>query len=163
MAPPKSSTAAPNTYADLHSDSETSPTTSPEHSSKPADSDPNNTLNYEEPDFTRQLLPAITVHQNASFPFSVDQAEAALLHRLAHDIAPAINWGAAGIFFPTSTSGNSPPHVGHIHLHQYRVQAHPFHGQLRDVVDCLVGHGAALQGGDGSLGASHRGGRHRQA
>ena len=49
MAPPKSSTAAPNTYADLHSDSETSPTTSPEHSSKPADSDPNNTLNYEEP------------------------------------------------------------------------------------------------------------------
>ncbi|MDU2193101.1 MAG: hypothetical protein E7E22_05160, partial [Actinomyces sp.] len=32
-----------------HSDSETSTTTSPEHSSKPEDSDPNYTLNYEEP------------------------------------------------------------------------------------------------------------------
>ncbi|MFC2777674.1 MAG: hypothetical protein ACFN4K_06320, partial [Pauljensenia sp.] len=42
-------TAASNTYADPHSDSETSPTTSREHSSKPEDSNPNYTLNYEEP------------------------------------------------------------------------------------------------------------------
>ena len=37
-APPKPSTHPSNTYADPHSGSETSPTTSPEHSSKPADS-----------------------------------------------------------------------------------------------------------------------------
>ena len=49
MAPPKPSTAASNTYAALPSDSETSPTTSPAASSKPEDSDPNYTLNYEEP------------------------------------------------------------------------------------------------------------------
>ena len=48
-APPKPSTAASNTYAAPPSDSETSPTTSPEHSSKQEDSDPNYTLNYEEP------------------------------------------------------------------------------------------------------------------
>ena len=47
-----------NTYADPHSGSETSPTTSPEHSSKQEDSDPNYTLNYEEPtkDLTLELL-----------------------------------------------------------------------------------------------------------
>ena len=48
-APPKPSTAASNTYAAPPSDSETSPTTSPEHSSKPEDSNPNYTPNYEEP------------------------------------------------------------------------------------------------------------------
>ena len=57
-AVPKPSTAVSNTYADPHSDSETSPTTSPEHSSKQEDSDPNYTLNYEEPtkDLTLELL-----------------------------------------------------------------------------------------------------------
>ena len=49
MALPKPSTAASNTYADPHSDSEAPPTTSPEHSSKPEDSDPNYTPNYQEP------------------------------------------------------------------------------------------------------------------
>ena len=49
MALPKRSTAASNTYAAPPSDSETSPTTSPEHSLKQEDSDPNYTLNYEEP------------------------------------------------------------------------------------------------------------------
>lgn len=47
--PPKSSTGASNTYADPHSGSATSPTTSPAVSSKQEDSDPNYTLNYEEP------------------------------------------------------------------------------------------------------------------
>jgi len=47
--PPKPSTAASNTYADPHSDSETSSTTSPEHSSKQEDSDRNYTPDYEEP------------------------------------------------------------------------------------------------------------------
>ena len=46
---PKPSTAASNTYAAPPSDSATSPTTSREHSSKPEDSDPNHTPNYEEP------------------------------------------------------------------------------------------------------------------
>ena len=49
VALPKPSTAASNTYAAPPSDSETSPTTSPDHSSKQEDSDPNYTLNYEEP------------------------------------------------------------------------------------------------------------------
>ena len=49
MALLKPSTAALNTYAALPSGSETSPTTSPEHSSKQEDSDPNYTPNYEEP------------------------------------------------------------------------------------------------------------------
>ena len=49
MALPKRSTAASNTYAAPPSDSETSPTTSPEHSLKQEASDPNYTLNYEEP------------------------------------------------------------------------------------------------------------------
>lgn len=48
MTPPKPSTAASNTYADPHSDSETSPTTSPEHSSKQEDLVLNYTLKYEE-------------------------------------------------------------------------------------------------------------------
>ena len=48
-APPKPSTDASNTYAAPPSDSETSPTTSLEHSSKPEDSNPNYTPNYEEP------------------------------------------------------------------------------------------------------------------
>ena len=48
-APPKLSTAASNTYAAPPSDSETSATTSPERSSRPADSNPNYTPNYEEP------------------------------------------------------------------------------------------------------------------
>ena len=47
---PKPSTAASNTYAAPPSGSETSPTTSPEHSSKPEDSNPNYTPNYEEPE-----------------------------------------------------------------------------------------------------------------
>ena len=38
-----------DTYADPHSGSATSPTTSPAASSKQEDSDPNHTLNYEEP------------------------------------------------------------------------------------------------------------------
>ena len=41
--PPKPSTDASNTYATPSSDSATSPTTSPEHSSKPEDSNPNYT------------------------------------------------------------------------------------------------------------------------
>ena len=49
MALPKLSTGALNIYADPPSDSATSPTTSPAASSKPEDSDPNYTLNYEEP------------------------------------------------------------------------------------------------------------------
>ena len=49
MVLPKRSTAASNTYAAPPSDSVTSPTTSPAASSKPEDSDPNYTLNYEEP------------------------------------------------------------------------------------------------------------------
>ena len=47
---PKPSTAVSNTYADPHSGSETSPTTSPEYSSKQEDLGPNYTPNYEEPD-----------------------------------------------------------------------------------------------------------------
>ena len=49
MALPKLSTGALNIYADPLLGSATSPTTSPEHSSKQEDSDPNYTLNYEEP------------------------------------------------------------------------------------------------------------------
>ena len=49
MALPKRSTDASNTYAAPHLGSVTSPTTSPEHSSKQEDSDPNYTPNYEEP------------------------------------------------------------------------------------------------------------------
>ena len=49
MALPKLSTGALNIYADPHLGSEISPTTSPAASSKPEDSDPNYTLNYEEP------------------------------------------------------------------------------------------------------------------
>lgn len=59
MAPPKPSTAASNTYAAPPSDSETSPTTSPEHSSKQEDSDPNYTLNYEEPDIVKLVISVI--------------------------------------------------------------------------------------------------------
>ena len=50
MALPKLSTGALNIYADPHLGSEISPTTSPAASSKPADSDPNYTPNYEEPE-----------------------------------------------------------------------------------------------------------------
>ena len=46
---PKRSTAASNTSADPPWDSATSPTTSPDRYWKPADSDPNYTLNHEEP------------------------------------------------------------------------------------------------------------------
>ena len=49
MVLPKPSTGALNIYADPPSDSATSPTTSPAASSKQEDSDPNYTLNYEEP------------------------------------------------------------------------------------------------------------------
>ena len=49
MALPKLSTGALNIYADPHLGSEISPTTSPAASSKQEDSDPNYTLNYEEP------------------------------------------------------------------------------------------------------------------
>lgn len=52
-------TAASNTYAAPPSDCATSPTTSPEHYSKPADSDPNYTPNYEE----RLFPPALGQHQ----------------------------------------------------------------------------------------------------
>ena len=48
-APPKPSTHPSNTYAAPHSGSAISPTTSPAASSKQEDSDPNYTLNYEEP------------------------------------------------------------------------------------------------------------------
>ena len=58
MAPPKSSTAPSNTYAAPPSDSATSPTTSPEHSSKLEDSRPNYTPNYEEPVKWRLSTPA---------------------------------------------------------------------------------------------------------
>ena len=51
MALPKLSTGALNIYADPLLGSATSPTTSPAASSKPEDSDPNYTLNYEEPDY----------------------------------------------------------------------------------------------------------------
>lgn len=47
---PKPSTHPSNTYAAPSSGSVTSPTTSPAASSKQEDSDPNYTLNYEEPD-----------------------------------------------------------------------------------------------------------------
>ena len=56
MALPKLSTGALNIYADPHLGSEISPTTSPAASSKQEDSDPNYTLNYEEP-----LKPVIDV------------------------------------------------------------------------------------------------------
>ena len=56
MALPKRSTDALNTYAAPHLGSVTSPTTSPAASSKPADSDPNYTLNYEEPVIVGGLL-----------------------------------------------------------------------------------------------------------
>ena len=46
---PRRSTGASSTHAAQHSDSETSPTTPPDHCSKPADSYPDYTLNYEEP------------------------------------------------------------------------------------------------------------------
>ena len=49
MALPKLSTGALNIYADPLLGSEISPTTSPAASSKQEDSDPNYTLNYEEP------------------------------------------------------------------------------------------------------------------
>ena len=49
MALPKLSTGALNIYADPLLGSATSPTTSPAASSKQEDSDPNHTLNYEEP------------------------------------------------------------------------------------------------------------------
>lgn len=47
--PPKPSTADSNTSAAQHSASATSPTTSPDHYSKPAASDHNYTLDHEEP------------------------------------------------------------------------------------------------------------------
>ena len=46
---PRRSTGASSTHAAQHSDSETSPTTPPDHCSNPADSSPDYTLNYEEP------------------------------------------------------------------------------------------------------------------
>lgn len=49
MVLPKLSTGALNIYADPLLGSEISPTTSPAASSKPEDSDPSYTLNYEEP------------------------------------------------------------------------------------------------------------------
>ena len=49
MDPPKQSTDASNTYADPHSGSKTSPTTSPEHSSNHENSDPNYTHNCKDP------------------------------------------------------------------------------------------------------------------
>ena len=49
MVLPKLSTGALNIYADPHLGSEISPTTSLAASSKQEDSDPNYTLNYEEP------------------------------------------------------------------------------------------------------------------
>ena len=55
MALPKPSTGASNIYAAPPSDSEISPTTSPAASSKPEDSDPNYTLNYEEPLYLASL------------------------------------------------------------------------------------------------------------
>ena len=51
MALPKLSTGVLNIYAALPLGSEISPTTSPAASSKQEDSDPNYTLNYEEPVF----------------------------------------------------------------------------------------------------------------
>ncbi|EDN79613.1 hypothetical protein ACTODO_00038 [Schaalia dentiphila ATCC 17982] len=62
MAPPKPSTDASNTYAAPPSGSVTSPTTSPEHSSKPEDSDPNYTPNYEEPLSQEKLAERTTLH-----------------------------------------------------------------------------------------------------
>ena len=61
-----------NTYADPHSGSETSPTTSPEHSSKQEDSDPNYTLNYEEPDHPTARLsgPGPRTPPACSMPFT---------------------------------------------------------------------------------------------
>ena len=61
-----------NTYADPHSGTETSPTTSPEHSSKQEDSDPNYTLNYEEPDHPTARLsgPGPRTPPACSMPFT---------------------------------------------------------------------------------------------
>jgi transposase len=50
-ARPRRSTAASNTYAARPSASATSPTTSPDHYWRPADSDPDYTLHCEEPDW----------------------------------------------------------------------------------------------------------------
>jgi hypothetical protein len=54
--PPKRSTAGSNTSAALRSGSATSPTTSPDPSSKPAGSDPNYTPDCEEPDYVTRVL-----------------------------------------------------------------------------------------------------------
>ena len=56
MVLPKLSTGALNIYADPLLGSATSPTTSPAASSKLEDSDPNYTLNYEEPQTVMALL-----------------------------------------------------------------------------------------------------------
>jgi len=62
-APPRRSTAASNICAAQPWDFATSPTTSPDHYWKPADSNPNYTLNYEEP--VRLATPGATYAANS--------------------------------------------------------------------------------------------------
>ena len=68
MALPKLSTGALNIYADPHLGSEISPTTSPAASSKQEDSDPNYTLNYEEPVFGEANFVAQLIWERAYAP-----------------------------------------------------------------------------------------------
>ena len=77
---------------DPPSGSETSPTTSPEHSSKQEDSDPNYTLNYEEP--LIQLLALFL--SGAAIPFAIlpDSLTAVLSKIPTSLFADLIFWAA---------------------------------------------------------------------
>ncbi len=67
MALPKLSTAALNIYAAPPSDSVISPTTLPAASSKPEDSDPNYTLNYEEPENSEEAEAPAEKHSSVYY------------------------------------------------------------------------------------------------
>ena len=69
-APQKPSTDTSNTYAAPPSGSVTSPTTSPAASSKPADSDPNYTPNYEEPQNQTRPTHTMTTCIRSSAPLT---------------------------------------------------------------------------------------------
>ena len=92
MALPKLSTGALNIYADPLLGSATSPTTSPAASSKPEDSDPNYTLNYEEP--LIQLLALFL--SGAAIPFAIlpDSLTAVLSKIPTSLFADLIFWAA---------------------------------------------------------------------
>ena len=87
MAQPKPSTAASNTYEAPPSGFETSPTTSPEHSSKQEDSDPNYTPNYEEPANARSegpKTPPVRPRRPPTLPHRREQD----IHTPGHNILP---------------------------------------------------------------------------